>query len=706
MPQPLRSPHQSSPDSGGAEPSAPVRLFQGGRQIWLWIVLALVVRLAYLLEQGTESPLFYQPLLDEQEAVESARTLLAGRGLGAEPLFKAPGYALLLAGVMALSGEEWPWMIRLVQHLLGVILTALAFDTARRLVSAGRARAVAGALAGGLVALYGPLVRLEACVCLDLPVLFFQSAMMWALVRWASCARAGRRRAAAWCWIGAAGLFAAAAWLTRPTLTPVLPLLGGWIGFCAGQGGGASAFRPPDREGGRFSLPRALKPTALFLLFPAAAMFAIYVRNARAGEAMLLPWQGGYNFYHANRTGASGRYLIQEEFSLSASGNPTRRLAEEGWRRAVAEGKTAPAPPGRTWSAINAWWFDLARRDIAADPARWAGLMGRKLLYLVSDKEVYNYEEYDLHRALSRLLPWLPGRFGVVWPLALASLALAGRVPIRRRAAWGALWLYGAALGGAIALYYTSGRMRMPLVFPAVVLGAAGVGLLVGAARPAARTLIVYGTLFLSGAVMSWGDWWGVRSERMWHADLCRLSNAAWRSGRAEQALKFAELAAREKPDYPTIPILRGQALYALGRRQEAAEAFRESVARLPGDPVAPYNLGVILDYDGNNPEAAWKAYAEALRRDPNYRQAAWRGAVVKLRLHDTEGARKLLAPWVGAIRSGQEPPPLLRVAAIAVACASGDRDEARRLARGASEALATEIRTELARLNLSECLP
>ena len=26
-----------------------------------------------------------------------------------------------------------------------------------------------------------------------------------------------------------------------------------------------------------------------------------------AGEAMLMPWQGGYSFYHANRTGASGR---------------------------------------------------------------------------------------------------------------------------------------------------------------------------------------------------------------------------------------------------------------------------------------------------------------------------------------------------------------------------------------------------------------
>ena len=256
-----------------------------------------------------------------------------------------------------------------------------------------------------------------------------------------------------------------------------------------------------------------------------------------------MPWQGGYNLFMANRldAAADGRYLTQDEPADGAgaagaagaaeSANPTRALALAGWRRAVDSGAwPPPADPARPFRDADAYWFARARRAALDSPAATAGLFARKLLYLVSDKEVFNYEDYDLQRRLSPVLRWgAPGRFGLWWPLALASLAAwpLGRRTAGRAAAWQAMGLYGAALAPAVALYYASGRMRMPLAFPAVVLGAAGLGAWLAPAgcrpRPAA-----YLALLALGAAMSWGDWWGVRSESMAHADLARMSNAAW----------------------------------------------------------------------------------------------------------------------------------------------------------------------------------
>src|SRR5690606_32917880 len=113
-------------------------------------------------------------------------------------------------------------------------------------------------------------------------------------------------------------------------------------------------------------------------------------------------------------------------------------------------------------------------------------------------------EEYDLQREMSPLLWYLPGRFGVVFPLALASLAVcAGVSPMRRRMHW-LMWMYVLVLGGGIALYYTSGRMRMPLAFPLIVLSGVGVAGLVYMRWLGKFVAVV---LVGVGVWVSWTDW-------------------------------------------------------------------------------------------------------------------------------------------------------------------------------------------------------
>jgi hypothetical protein len=487
---------------------------------------------------------------------------------------------------------------------------------------------------------------------------------------------------------------AALSWLNRPTLTPVLPFLALWI---LGRPifeqlkfkihNPQSAFRNPQFR----RLRRRLACAALFLAIPFLAMALVYIRNATVGgEGMTLPWQGGYSFYYANSIKANGKYYLQDSYSLARTGNPTRELAEAGWRQAVAQGQTPPAPAGGAFHAIDRYWQTRALAEMRQDPLRWLGLMGRKLLYLASAREIFNFEVYEVQRQLSGILCWLPLSFGLLWPLALVSIVMVGARPRSRRALVGLVWLYGGLLGGAIALYYVSGRLRMPLVFPAAILASGALAailpsLLCGSLRVLRVPLryvfnpqsALVSLLLLIGCVMSYGDWWGVRSENLNQYEYARLSNAAWRAGENQKALDYAAACERESPGHPSAALLRGQALYSLNKITEAAAAFNESLTRQPQDPVAAYNLGIIAYYDRPDPARAAWFFSEALRRQPAYHQAAWMGALAELRMKHADRAREILRPCL-VMGASARPPQLLLEAEVALYLTDKDAGAAR----------------------------
>jgi tetratricopeptide (TPR) repeat protein len=539
-----------------------------------WFLIALLIRLLYMLDQAGTSPLFYIPLLDEKEAIDSARAILNGTA-SAEPYFKAPGYSWFLALVLAISGDAWPWTLRIIQHTAGAALAWLAARLAARLTPAGNRRTLALCSAGFLAATYAPLMRLEENVSLDFWVVFLQSAMLCVLARLPGLTRSQQGQTKQ---LAIAGVLAAAAWLTRPTITPVLPFIAIWIFVISRR------QRPAHRL-------TAVRAALLFLLPVIIAAAAVTARNyAVSRQPLTLPWQGGFNFYHANKPGATGRYYLQSEIATTADANPTYSLAVDGYRASLSASARARFDDSPNFAAVNKFWMRHTTDAIRANPAQWLSLMARKTVYLFSDKEIFNYEDFDLQRSRSPLLRALPTTFGVVFGLALASVAWLGVLPLRRREISALLWLYTITLGGAIALYYVSGRMRMPIAFPLIVLAGHTVGMFLTSRSP--RVLLAT-TFLLIGVVISYGDWWGVRSESMAHADLARMSNAAWHRGRYEQALDLALQAERLVPDYPVIPRLKGQALYYLGRLPQARVEFQKSV-QLLNDDTSRKNIQVI----------------------------------------------------------------------------------------------------------------
>lgn len=569
-------PHKQSP-------SRLLRLLASPRA---WFAVALTIRFLYMLDQAGTSPLFYVPLLDEKEAIDSARALLNGT-VSHEPYFKAPGYSWIVAAVIAISGDAWPWILRIIQHLAGAGLVFLAAKLAARIPPAGNRRTLATAAAGLFAATYAPLIRLEENVSLDFWVVFFQSAMLYYL---AKLPAAIYRPRITWKPILTAGIFAAIAWIIRPTITAILPFVALWI-FAAVHR--ISSVRQPNQrhKSSRHSLTRALRYAVLFLLPVLITAAGVTIRNqVVSSQPLVLPWQGGFNFYHANRPGVSGRYFIQQGFAKTTEANPTYHLMIDGYRESLSPAARTRFDATPDYAAINSYWMDLSLDAIKEVPADWLSLMTRKLVYLVSDKEIYNYEDFDLQRSRSALLQAMLTTFGIVFAAALASLTYITILPPHRRDIVILLWLYTITLGGAIALYYVSGRMRMPIAFPMIVLGGHLIGMLLtqGNIRRATAAALVG-----IGLIISYGDWWGVRSESMAHADLARMSNDAWHRGRYEQALDLAREAERLAPDNPTIPRLKGQALYYLGQLPQARHEFEKSV-RLLGDPTSQKNIEVI----------------------------------------------------------------------------------------------------------------
>ena len=574
---------------------------------------ALLIRLLYLMEQA-DSPFFQALSLDEQELTTTARRLADGPGFEAIPFFKAPLYALFLSLFMRVS-EQWMWWTRLVQHFLGACLVYFACDAARRMAR-DRYANLSVALTGAALTLYGPLIRLEGCLTLDTLFVFLQAAMLWCLLR---TVLAGRLRGVCLGLLGG-GLTAALSVLTRPTVLPVLPFLAVALLWIRKR----SAFR--------ILLPGVC---VLFALPPLLAVGWMGVRNHTvSGEWIFMPWQGGYNFYEANRTGATGRYLIQHELSSNHAGNPTMDVMLAGYVAAEH-----PSKNQFRFSAVNRFWMRRAWSDIRETPARWIRLLFWKGIWLTSEREIYNYEEYRLQRQFSRILRLAGVGFGLIWPFALASLAALPQ-PGPKRSAHLLFWMYTLLLGGCIALFFVSGRFRAPLVFPVAVLGAAGCSRL---GSITVRRRVLFAVLLAAGFALSWMDWGGVRSERLEQHEYARFSQMLWQQGEYDAAWKYAVLCGQENSGYPTLGLLKGQAAFSLKRYGDALAFFREAHQKLRGEVTAPYNIGMIYYLINRDLAAAERWWADALQRDAGFRKAAWMLARAALCRNDVQRSRSLL---------------------------------------------------------------
>jgi tetratricopeptide (TPR) repeat protein len=637
-----------------AEPAAPWTRWAALWPAALVALAALLVRLIYLIESA-DYPAFTLPIIDARGYDQAARQLAETGRLTPQFFWQPFFYPTFLAGLYALNGGA-VLGVKMVQVLVGALTCGLTCRLGQRIFGLR-----GGLLAGGMLAVYGPLIFYDA------ELLAAGWATFWMALLLVTALAARDRGSAGWGLL--LGIAGGLALITRPTfLLPLLGLLAWWLLLLRGRW--QSEHDAVDRTARQRSIRLAVAPIAGLLLI---TLPVVALNRSVTGHAALLPASGGINVFIGNDP------------------DPNRVATAVGfeWDRLqrLPEAEGIDDLYGR-----QQFFYRRTLDQIAADPAAYARGLGRKAAELLAAREIpRSVNVYAVHpwSALQRALTWKIGGFGFPFGVLL-PLAVIGGV-WRWRAVPGPIWIMIALYGLAIVLVFVTGRYRLPLVPPIAVLAAGGVLALgetwrgrrwraaLGQGGVAAVTVLV-ATLpgpfaleridFESGLKLGIAHAYRLDGDndraRQWYervlADnpqsvpaLTELASICRESGRAADALDYLHRAVEARPElsqthanYAAALLETGRADAAIAEMHEAIEceprwamlyadlaaihlsraeyapaaaALSQAVTIDPRQFANWYNLGVALGELGDLP-AAVRAFEGATQVQPNHPQA------------------------------------------------------------------------------------
>jgi hypothetical protein len=276
-----------------------------------------------------------------------------------------------------------------------------------------------------------------------------------------------------------AGLAAGLLATTRPQVVLVAPALAWWL-----------VRETPD-------LREKMRVLALAGLGAALVVGPFLVRDrlvARSGGGSV--W--GIHFYIGTNPEADGTYV------------PVAGVREDVVGHVVDARRIAEAEAGHPLSAadVSFHWFRRGLAFVRAEPWRYAHLELTKLRLALAGAEEGSFgDEYaDSRRASWVLRLPLPG-FGAIWPFALVGIV----VTLARRGP-GLLVLFVAAYLASLLPFFVTGRYRLPVVPPMLVLAAVGLCAVESAlaTRRFGAALVALALAAVAFAAVPWapGDAW------------------------------------------------------------------------------------------------------------------------------------------------------------------------------------------------------
>jgi len=598
-------------------------------------LVAIAVRVAHIWA-FRDTPLF-DVLLGDAGAYDAwGQRLAGGDWVGTDVFYQAPLYPYFLGALYATVGRDL-LIVRIVQALIGSASAVLLAAAAARLFS----RRVAWVTGLGL-ALYAPAIFFDTLLQKTVLDVFFVCVALWISSR----VMAGAGRPALWAGLGAtlgalsltrenalALVVVALAWATvsksaehegqedrdqgleRRTRTGIRGQGSGIREQGSGireQGAGVRSVGrerrivggPPsdasDLRGlrgvlrGLRGVLRVLRvPVFSLLVGLAAVLLPVVARNyAVTGGVYLTTSQFGPNFFIGNNPGADGTYMALRpgRGAPEYERQDATELAEHAMGRAL------------TPAEVSSYWTDRALTFIIDDPARWLGLMGRKVALLWNRSEMLDTESQETYEEESPLLAVLAsvGHFGVVVPLALLGFLAAW---LDRRRLWPLLALL-AAYAASVVVFYVFARYRftmVPFLLLLAGLGAASATRLFAAATPS-RRMAVAALLGLATVAVNWPL---LSATRMRAITETNLGTALHEAGRLDEAVARYEKAVALQPDYAPAYNNLGVTLRAQGKVDAAIAAYERGLERDSAYSDLHYNLANALLAQNRADEAA-----------------------------------------------------------------------------------------------------
>jgi hypothetical protein len=482
-------------------------------------LVAFAVRLLYLL--SIHNAPFFQHLQTEPLHYHQWASLILEGHAPSAPFEQSPGYPYFVAAVYTLFGAS-ATAVALVQALLDAVTCTLLVVIGARWFGMR-----AGIIAGVLAVLYGPFVYFAGEL---LPSTLYNFTSVAAIA-------AGAFGAATM-----AGCLWTSALFVRSEMVLVLPfvLFDAWI------------------RGGR----RALWKTATPLLVGVAILVA--VNAAGSGQFVLLTTSAGVNLWLGNNPDADG----VNPFVYG----PLKRVAAEV--RATAS----------TGVDVDRTFRRYAGTFIRDDTDHALRLLWKKLLWTLNDRELPNSDDIEWVTAQSWLFwrPVFPLSFGMLLPFACVGAIWLGR-QWRMYAPLGGLLLSGLVTG---VVFFTNARFRLILVPPILLLAAVAFDRLPAmfAARDQQRrALLGAAAAFTIGAIIAWGNFYGVRTYRIPQLSV-NAGVIEREAGEFESAVKHLREGLAGDPYDGIAWIHLALALEQQGDVDAAREAYRAAQARLPDD--------------------------------------------------------------------------------------------------------------------------
>ncbi|MHC4941533.1 MAG: tetratricopeptide repeat protein [Planctomycetota bacterium] len=535
--------------------------------------LALVVRLAHLYGVS-DHPTFLTPIVDSGWYNRIAQSYAEGSPMGPEFFWQVFLYPCFLARIYSLFGYSI-LCAKIIQGVVGSLVCVLVYLLGKRMLDSRT-----GVLAGGITALYGPLVFFEG------ELLATGMAGLWAVVLMLLLLWKGKE-SSSWFYL-VLGLCGGLATLTRVTFLPFCAVMALWLVWTLYKA--HSDWKPVLARG-----------TLLLLGFFLVTGAVAYKNKNVTGRFSFLPETGPMNLYMGNNPET-------DEIMAKRPGAAWDNLLAMPKRHGVKSRKEA-----------GEFFTDRFRSYVFNEPFHFLGRLSRKAVHLAGSREIpSNLDMYAMRQyspVLSTLM-WKVGKFGfpfgILLPLALVGLILhRRRIPLH-------FYLFLILYSCAIILVFVTARYRTPMIPVLAVPAAAAVFSLVEWIRSKqwSRTFAFMASLCVLAVLISAAGPFAAE-EVNYEAEMqfC-LGIEKDRLGSYEEAKANYEAALRLDPEYGDAHGSLGILLDRLGKREAALRHLKRAKEINPDLEPAILQLARI-SYESGETDEAVRHYKEVVRINP-----------------------------------------------------------------------------------------
>lgn len=399
----------------------------------LWFILsgALLLRWLHLLIVS-KTDLVRIPIIDSAFYHQWAVSISNGNLIGDNIFFMSPLYPYLTGLVYAIFGAA-PWIILLIQGLLGVATVYQVFKIGTRVVNAR-----VGLIAAGSAAIYSPFIFYDATLLTSSQILFLSVLILNYTLEILlpdnsdvkTEDKSGFNTAVYW----KLGIVIGLSALARPLVLIFIPFL-------------FFAFFRTFRDNW---LKRALHVIIALVII----LTPVGIRNLIIGEEFTLTTSSaGMNLYVGNNSDATGLYW---EAPFLTSVEPW--FEDEDYRRVASE----DVERDLTTREAGRYWMRKSMDWIINNPVDYLKLIGRKAYYFWNQTEFANNVSYYMGKDVSPIVKFNPFSFWLIGPLGFGGLVL-----IWRRFGWAraqVLWLWLAAYFAGALIFFVASEYRLPIL--------------------------------------------------------------------------------------------------------------------------------------------------------------------------------------------------------------------------------------------------